>query len=202
MPATIRIVNMYTKTSDCGGIVVNTTSKAADDWQRDLSPFHLGPCDLYDGHESQNMENAWQYSKVYAKHAEDRKPTEEYWEWAKEGWDNPRAVRYPMGRGARPLYSLWQGEELGYIDARKKIYAPLYAEAVQRTQGWNRLKGLYENEKLIVLRDYDGYYYASRNETLTDVLNNPSKKMGHAFVLAMLLHEDDSLSQVDLRQVT
>jgi hypothetical protein len=35
-----------------------------------------------------------------------------------------------MGRGAKPEYSLWDGERLDYIEARKRIYAPLYARAV------------------------------------------------------------------------
>jgi len=36
-----------------------------------------------------------------------------------------------------------------------------------------------------LLWDFDGYDY--RHTTLYEVLNNPKKKMGHAFVLAALL---------------
>jgi hypothetical protein len=57
-------------------------------------------------------------------------PSAQYWDWAKEGWANQKAERFPMGRGAKPEFSLWDGERLGYIDARKRIYAPLYARAV------------------------------------------------------------------------
>jgi hypothetical protein len=73
------------------------------------------------------MENAWQYAKVYSCHTNPNSgaPTQEYWKWAREGWNNPSPVRFPMGRGAKPEYSLWDSQRLGYIEARKKIYAPL-----------------------------------------------------------------------------
>ena len=200
----VKVVNMYTKVVT--GMAVNTTSKASGSWETDLSPFHLGPCDLYAVSPTtppmvaRNMENAWQYSKVYASMADATgNPTQAYWPWAWQGWANPAAVRYPMGRGAKPLYSLWAGAKLGYIDARKAIYGPLYAEAVQKTAGWARLQQLYNQGVDLVLRDYDGYDHQALNMTLTDVLNNPAKKMGHAFVLAMLLTGDAALNQMALR---
>jgi hypothetical protein len=75
MAAKVLVVRMYDKVRDLPGFIVNTTSKAENDWQRDLSPFHLGPCELYDGHVSKNMENAWQYSKVYKNHTGESPPT-------------------------------------------------------------------------------------------------------------------------------
>jgi len=43
--------------------------------------------------------NAW--LQVYKHHVDPAtgEPTAEYWAWAEEGWANPRAVRFPMGRG-------------------------------------------------------------------------------------------------------
>ena len=75
----------------------------------------LGPVPLYSEMWSQNMENAWQYAKVYAQYEFDMNA---YWAWAQAGWNNPWAVRYPMGKGARPAYSLWAGDRLDYIAAR------------------------------------------------------------------------------------
>lgn len=73
-----------------------------------------------------NMENAWQYAKVYKRHTSSLgNPTSDYWVWARQGWSSRIANRYPMGKGSKPEYSLWNGEKLGYIDARRKIYAPL-----------------------------------------------------------------------------
>lgn len=190
---------MYTKV-DATGVGVNTTSKGVS-WETDLSPFSLGPCPLYEGRVALNMENAWQFSKLYAVHASPGgDPLSSHFDWAEAGFTNPAPQRYPMGRGARPLCSLWEGKKYGYIEARKRIYAPLYAEAVQKTAGWKKLRELYESASLIVLRDYDGYDHEKLGMTLTQVLNNPAKKMGHAFVLKMLLTNDPALNQIYLRK--
>ncbi len=196
MPAQVRVLGMRDRLTFPVDVVVNVCSNGHG-WERDLSPFILGPCPLYAGHVSATMENGWQYTKVYRQHLdEEGHPSPAYWEWAQEGWDNPRAVRYPMGRGARPEYSLWDGEKLDYISARKRIYGPVYRDAVQQTGGFAQLVGLYNNHDVIALRDFDGYDHVARAQSLTQVLNNPVKKMGHAFVLAMLLTQDAALQQL------
>ncbi len=213
MPAAIKVVHMYAKVSNIpNSCAVDTTSKSGL-WSG-LSPFSLGPCNLYPDRETgemiiaKNMENAWQYSKVYKQHTDKKgNPTKEYWEWARTGWDTAAPHRYPMGRGAKPEYCFWSRYDgkthaeakLKYIAARKAIYAPLYAEAVQKGHAWQELLKLYQSEKLIILRDYDGYDHDGLGMTLTEVLNNPQRKMGHAFVLKMLLTDDAALQQIELR---
>jgi len=201
MPARVIVVHKWSKvprTGQPGVEVVDTTSSAAD-WRRDLSPFFLGPCQLYDNYTAQNVENAWQYAKVYAQHIENGEPTQAYWDWAIAGWADPVARRYPMGRGAAPEYSLWDGQKLGYVEARKTIYGPLYAEAVRRTNGWQHLAGLYTSCQELYLRDWDGWSMQKHGmATLSDVLNNPNRKMGHAFVLKMLLENDPALREMEL----
>jgi len=166
-----------------------------DGWSRGLSPFYLGPVDLYPGAgipQARNVENAWQYAKVYADHLDDQgNPSDGYFEWARDGWRNGRAVRYPMGKGAIPEYSWWDGEKLSYIEARKKIYVPLYTRAVLQTQAFQKLKRLHEQQKTIWLWDFDGYDHVELGLTLKEVLNDPTRKMGHAFVLAMILETMD-----------
>lgn len=169
---------------------VNTTSRTPTSWQRDLSPFFLGPCPLYEGAgiaEAQRMENAWQFAKVYREQQRDGEPTEDYWRWARDGWRYRRAVRYPMGKGAVPEFSWWDGEALGYVDARKKIYVPLYTKAVIRTAGFAELLRVYREHGELTLWDFDGYDHHKLGMSLKDVLNDPTRKMGHAFVLAMML---------------
>jgi len=199
MPATIRVVQMRQKVPEQnqdGCMVVNTCSNSGN-WSTDLSPFILGPCNLYGGLISKTMENAWQYSKVYQRHLDDNgDPNPEWHEWSAQGWANSSAVRYPMGKGAKPEYSWWAGLKLGYVDARKAIYAPLYAEAVQKTAGWQTLRKIYEGFDLLVLRDYDGWDYTKKNMTLSQVLNFQGKIMGHACVLAMLLQNDPALGEL------
>lgn len=203
MAAQVTVVHKWAKVPNQSQPVVDTTSKA-DDWRRDLSPFHLGPCNLYKDYVSQNMENAWQFAKVYKEDTDENgNPTESYWTWASTGWADPIPRRYPKGKGVIPQYSLWDGERLGYIDARKQIYGPLYAEAVQRTEGWFRLQRLYNTSEELYLRDWDGWNMQTHGmQNLTEVLNNPNKIMGHAFVLAMLLTNDPALKQMKLRSNT
>ena len=66
--------------------VINTTSRSKT-WSRGLSPFFIGPIDLYSGYKSINMENAWQFSKVYEYYLEeDGSIGERYFKWAQDGW--------------------------------------------------------------------------------------------------------------------
>lgn len=191
----VRVLRLWDKMPE-GSYVVSTVSKSQTAWERQLSPFVLGPCDLYDELTSRNMENAWQFAKVYREHLDGDKIRPEYWEWAYRGWDDRRAHRYPMGKGRRPEFSLWCGERLGYVEARKRIYVMLYAEAVMRTQAYLHLRRLLNKHKDLTLLDYDAYDHHAMGMSLTDVLNNPHRKMGHAFVLAMLLTSDRAIYSI------
>ena len=173
-----------------GGVEVDTTANSGR-W-RGLSPFVLGPVKAFAGNEAQNFENFWQYHKVYKCHVgEDGEPTLEWYDWHHAGFRATRAYRYPMGKGAIPEYSFWKGEHLGYIDARKKVYAPVYAELVAKTDAYRTLCSLYvstcDDNVHLVLRTYDAYDNVKLDMILKDVINDPSRKMGHAFVLFMML---------------
>jgi len=177
-----------------GAMVIMTMSRSVVSWQRGLSPFYLGPVKLYGGHTARNVENAWQFCKVYKSHlGPDGNPSPEYFAWAKKGWGDTKAHRYPMGKGAVPEYSWWDGEKLEYVQARKKIYAPLYIKAVAGTDSWKRLKHEYEANSDIVLWDFDAYDHRAFSMTYKDVLNEQKRKMGHAFILAMLLECKDEV---------
>lgn len=171
---------------------VNVTSKGSDTYQ-DLSPFYLGPVRLYTGYPAQNVENAWQFSKVYSMHHHYQwdQPTEEYFMWATLGWRDQQAHRYPMGKGAVPLYSWWDGEKMDYIRARKEIYVPLYKQAVldYHPHLLQRLIDIVQDGDDLVIHDFDAYDHHVLGMSLDDVLNDPTKKMGHGFVLAMMIEE-------------
>lgn len=182
----IYVIGPQNKAPD-GITVINTTSRASD-WSRELSPFLVGPVNLYDGYRSINCENAWQFSKCYEYYLEnDGSIGEKYFEWAKTGWNDIKAHRYPMGKGAKPLYSYWNGEKLSYVEARKKIYIPCYAKAVQKTFAFKNLKKIYNTEKDICLFDYDAHGLTPETFDYWELCNNPYIKVGHAYVLAMLL---------------
>jgi hypothetical protein len=140
------------------------------------------------GHVSQCVENAWQYCKVYG-HMCDEKgdPTAEYWEWAKEGWANPKAKRFPLGKGSKPEFSYWNGKKLGYMDARLHIYCKLYANAVKNSPFFEKLKKMTETNTEIILSDPDAQDYIADERTLKEALFDTSKPLSHSLVLAMLL---------------
>lgn len=182
-------------------LVINCTSKSKEEKWRQFSPFFLGPvqvplggsgpCAMY---ESKTHENAWQYAKVYAEYTDKKTgdPTSKYYRWAKEGWSNPKAVRFPKGKGAKPEYSIWGMEKLGYVKARKAIYAPTYAKLVMETDAFKELKEIYDSGRYrtIWIRDYDGFDNTTLGRSLKQVLNDPDRKMGHGFVLAGCLTGD------------
>lgn len=171
-----------------GSVIIDTTSHS-NDWSRDLSPFYLLGGHLYQDYFAENVENAWQASKVYLEFVDENdNPTEKYFEWAKSIWKSKYAFRYPMGRGRKPLYSWWDGEKLTYVEARKRIYIPIYSRAVIETNGFKKLKELVETDpRDIYLIDFDGYNHIKMKKSMKEVINDPYKKMGHAFVLHSLL---------------
>ena len=180
----IYVINRF-HVNPYSGVYVDTTSRGDN---TDLSPFFLGPVHAYDGTPVCNVENLWQYSKVYPQHVDSaQNPTPEYFAWRNAGFAKQRAVRYPMGKGAKPLYSFYDGHKLDYIQARKIIYAPMYAITVIRTQSYLMLYNAVMAGQTVVLGDFDGYDYVNMGMTLKEVVNNLKKTMGHAFVLAMLL---------------
>ena len=184
----IHLVGPKTRVKDVP--VINTTSRSTT-WSKGLSPFFLGPIKLYDGTYAANMENCWQYTKVYDIHIDNQQnPTPEYFAWARAGWNKNYADRYPMGKNTKPLFSWWNGEKLDYIKARKTIYAKLYAEAVEKTQAYKNLTIIYQQQKEIWLWDFDSYDHHKLNMSYKDVINDPTRKMGHAFVLAMALDNE------------
>lgn len=167
--------------------LIDTTSNSGK--FRFLSPFVLGDIKTYvPDIRAKVFENLWQFSKVYREHTINGEPSELYFKWRDAGWADSHPYRYPMGKGRKPEYSLWDGEKLGYIDARKKIYAYYYGMYVTMETSYHLLAEIYK-EQAVGLIDYDGYDYIRLGMSLVDVINNPTRIMGHAFVLAMLLTE-------------
>jgi hypothetical protein len=167
--------------------VINTTSRSFT-WSKGLSPFFVGPIPLYGGYEAKNMENAWQFSKCYYNHVDlYDNPTPDYFAWAKAGWDDIRAHRYPMGKGVKPLFSFWDGQKLDYVTARKTIYLPLYAEAVKKTYAFQKLREAHAKQQDTYLFDFDAHGLTPGSFDYWDLWNNPNIKVGHGYVLAMLL---------------
>jgi hypothetical protein len=177
-----------------------------------LSPFYLGPVKCYDGLVSQTFERAWQCAKVYPwTQGADGNPNASYFAWRDEMWatkgfGDKMSIRFPVGKRnvGKCLYSWWKvdGEfkPLDYIPARKAIYIPLYAKAVVKTEAYRRLVELRDSGKNLLLIDFDGYniHHPRYNFTYNDAIHCNWLKMGHCFVLAMLL---EGLINVDEKGV-
>jgi len=185
-------------------VKVDCTSGNPDSVMREgLSPLYLGPVECYDGLVAQRFERAWQCSKVFAGLADAAgNPTADWFAWRDRMWADASnadhmAIRFPFGKenanAKKTLYSYWKvdGEfrRLGYIAARKAIYLPVYARAVVKTEAYRRLCALRDEGKNLLLVDFDGYnpHLPRYNFTYKDVIHCPLLKMGHGFVLAMLL---------------
>lgn len=167
------------------GRVIDVTSNSQT-FGRELSPFLLGPVEMYADYTSNTMENAWQFCKVYRRFTKDDEPADAYWEWAKRGWSDDAPHKYPMGRLSIPLYSLWDGRKLDYIQARKDIYVPLYAKAARNTNAYRLLVNRIEKFD-VILFDYDSYNIETRGMTMEQALNDKTRRFGHGMVLKMML---------------
>lgn len=170
-----------------GAFSMDVTSRS-NTWGKHFSPFVAGPVDLYDGYRAFNIENAFQFSRVYAEYAGyDDKPAVHYWEWAQKGWLNPRPIKYPLGVWSKHLYHWWNGKKLTNLEAQNQIFLPLYKKAITKTSAYARLKEMYETGQDIYLIDFEGYDHRFLGKSWDDVISNPDMPVGQAFALCMLL---------------
>ncbi len=169
-------------------VVINVTSYS-DSFGRMLSPFNVGPVSLYNGYWAHNIENAYQFAKIYGEYADENgEPTNAYWRWAQAGWENKKPIKYPLGAWNVCLHHWWKGRKLNRLEAQNEIFLPLYREAVVKTKEFKHLKELYETtDKNIVLLDFEGYDYNFLEIPLKDVFTHPDFPVGQGFALLGLL---------------
>jgi len=190
MSAKIICLQKFEKNVYSNSIEIDTTSGSGD--FKGLSPFILGPIyesGQYDDVYAEKFENLWQYSKVYSNHIDPvtKLPNNWWYSWRKKGFESKWANRYPMGKDKTPLFTFWDYQVLSHIEARKRVYAPLYAKYVMQTNSFKRLQDIVNTEKIVVLRDFDAYDLVKIGKTLVEAINDPSKKFGHTFVLQAIL---------------
>lgn len=169
-------------------ISMDVTSRSQT-WGKNFSPFNLGPVDLYDDYTACNIENAFQFSRVYAEYnGFDDTPSQNYWEWAIKGWQNSKPIKYPLGVWSKHLYHWWDHKKLTNLEAQNQIFVPMYKKAVEKTPSFQRLKALYAIEKKdIYLIDFEGYNHRYLEKSWDQVINDPNRPIGQAFMLCMLL---------------
>lgn len=148
--------------------------------------------------------------------------TPEYWNWRETGKNNELPVRNPV-----PWYHLKNCQfslekdlpiskdnpKLDYIQARKKIYLPIYINAVKSHELFKELQTRYNNGEKILIIEVDGphseslnYYIEKYNvekdfikndsmlatlENLNIMLNDGKYPFGHGYALAWAIQEFD-----------
>ena len=191
----------------------------------------LSPYKLKD-EQGRLIENVWQFAKVYQKVDAQKTPmswrfklntiiwehpaevhvdeegnlTPEYWAWRDKGMKHWYAVRYPNGFQGRHkcLYAYWDGEKLGYIESRKKIYCGEYIRLAPTHPDFIKLKALLDEGQNIQIVEVDGpdptltyapYDRISRDDpglpideqTIRTLIDDERKPFGHGYVIAALL---------------
>lgn len=140
---------------------------------------------------------------------------QKYLNWRKKLESCPDAVRYPVGYQDRHkcLFAMAEKPDgtidatpLTYIEGRKKIYVPIYLEAVKRSPVFDSLKArLEKGENLLIIEvdlchEEDLAYYVQKynvpnsfitngtmlatKENLSIMLNDTKFSYGHGYVLA------------------
>lgn len=184
----------YNDTLNLPHIEINATSRS-EDWGKCLSPFLLGPVVSVNG-AAKNVENMWQYSKVYEKDWDDElnQPKPWYWEWRQKGFDKREGVRYPYGKENRKyIVGTWIGKqgEIGqlipYVRARKELYVPMYLQGLRNSKFYPTfikfIADAYHTDTNLVFKDFDVFNHYEKSLTTDMILNNPNLKYGHGFIL-------------------
>lgn len=159
----------------------------------------------------------------------DGKFTPEFWNWRLTGKNNPQPVRAPVGwkHLKNCLFSLEKDEpisetnpKLDYIESRKKIYVPIYMEAVVKEPKFWELRQRWLNGENLLIIEVDGphqeslsYYQETygvgpnfiekdsveaTEENLTILRNDPKHPYGHGFCLAETLSMTKGILNIPL----
>lgn len=163
-----------------------------DEEYPELNPINIGPTNLYKGRISNNLHNAWEYSKVYKECTESGQPTQKYWEWAVKGWNSDKPAKTSR---KKYLYHFWDGAKYGMIEARKHIFAPLYIKSIHDHPKYYELYNLIRSSDMpVALIANNSLDY--KKMSFTEALFNPDKEFDYSFLLAMMIIRDNGLTDI------
>lgn len=182
-------------------MAVNVCSSSTG-WSKGLSPMILGPVEHnekdYNGSllpTATCIENLHQGVKGYDIDLDDKgNLLPSYYERKHRIFTSKKGIRHPVpninkeGNKSMCLFSFVNGERLTYMEARKKVYCPLYAKMVVKSEAFARLSHMMNKGYNILLLDYDGYPVDST--TLEAAFNDISRPFGHGHVLYCILTND------------
>lgn len=159
-----------------GCVIIDVTSKAEDEWIK-LSPFypHGGiPVPFSDGVTSMSVEGVWQGLKVFE--GEDI----DYSSFRNSTMKGLKRTVRTKGKCLGHRKGTLGGELLGYIDARREIYVPVYFWMLEnKCADLVRKLRIISKSKDVVLLDYD------TNADIADA----SKPLSHASLILRYISE-------------
>jgi hypothetical protein len=166
-----------------------------------LSPFKVGP--VLDKHEpalsAKIFENRWQYGKLWptAKHMNaDQSPSAKWFEFRAKGYASNVPKRRPLPRKefGNATSSYYNGRLHGYVESRKLVYVPEYADLIRGSAAIREMKKMLDDGTSILVLDNDAppkmAYREGRemNQALWDeMIENEALPFGHGYVVAALL---------------
>ena len=174
-----------------------------------FSPMYIGPVVDGDGLMFKTMEGYWQGNKIYKElgHLDkDNKTTLKWESFRREQAGLMKGVRHPPvlkttevkyvdSKGRKwykyllPICAKYNGEVLGYLDSRKRAYAPKYHSLVVQTKAFKALKERVENGENVMILDFDGPQDEPDGcevtiDFLKTKINDTTVPFGHGYVLA------------------
>lgn len=144
-----------------------------------------------------------------------------YWNWRQHLMDNNYAVRYPLGFGKNKLclYAIMDKDDgsyeynIDYINARKKIYGPVYCDLAKKQKQFKDLQKELNDGNNLLITEVDGPhgesidYYKNKygvndnfienntmlvnEENIKIMLNDDKYPFGHGYCLACALLNKD-----------
>jgi hypothetical protein len=164
-------------------VVVNTTSRSKD-FGKAFSPFmNQGPIKL-GNLTAHNVENMWQFTKVYKEHVNDFAAWKK---WRDDGLKDTFAHRYPMGKGRKPEFSFFMKKKMDYITARKNLYIPAYKQKLEK-YCQRQINTLIDMLTVcdVWLWDFD---VRITEESFEEIVNNSEHNLGHAFIIKKYVYD-------------
>jgi hypothetical protein len=194
-----------------GYMKIGAYSNGSRPW-KELSPFLLGPIEvidpvvpneyypngIYPGYVKLNdgkqkaivkrFENYWQGSKIYNVDMQDDHISKSFYIRRGKMYELDKGKRraLPKAKGY-PVAGMYNGDVMGYVESRKKIYCPIYAELARKTQAYKDLYKLIVEGQNVLIVGPDGQDIPINLETMKDAVNDPNYIFGHELVLCCLM---------------
>lgn len=188
-----------------GFVKINASSSGPLEW-RGLSPFLLGPieinstdklvdetywtnCSYAKLRQCLIFENYWQGSKIYNIDIDtDGEILPSFFRRRQQMCDSikPKRRAVPKSKGY-PIAGFYRGKIMGYVESRKKIYCPLYAKLISRTDEFSKLKKMLADGQNLLIVGPDGRDIPLTKKSLLRAVNDPNHIFGHELVICCLL---------------